>query len=79
MIMSLDHDPVPPEHVHTSGFTRTNTNAALREAFRVLAKPEQLAVLTNIVVTEAAIVAKQVLSSFGLEFTDLTTPRISIV
>ena len=60
MIASLEQDSTAPEHRHTAGFTEANTNAALREAFRVLAGPEQLAVLTNIVLTEASVVAKQV-------------------
>lgn len=60
MILSLARDPPPPEHSKTTGLTAANTNAALREAFRILAGPEQLSVLSNIVLTEAAVVAKQV-------------------
>ena len=61
MIKSMARDPPPPEHKKTTGFTAANTNVALLEAFRILAGPEQLAVLSNIVLTEAGVVAKQVL------------------
>ena len=60
IVASLERDSAPPEHRHTAGFTEANTNAALSEAFRVLAGPEQMAVLTNVVLTEAGVVAKQV-------------------
>lgn len=72
MIMSLARDPPPPEHNKTTGFTAANTNAALKEAFRILAGPEQLSVLSNIVLTEAGVVAKQAISPEGLRATRLS-------
>lgn len=72
IIMSLAREPVPPEHNKTAGLTSANTSAALREAFRILGGPEQLAVLTNIVLTQAAVVAKQAVSAEGLTATRLS-------
>lgn len=66
MIVSMARDPPPPEHNKTTSFTAANTNAALKEAFRILAGPEQLSVLSNIVLTEAAVVAKQVTQIYGV-------------
>jgi hypothetical protein len=72
VIKRLEHEPPPPEHSVTTSLTTANTHAALREAFRVLAMPEQLAVLTNIVRTEAGVVAKQAASKEALHTTRVT-------
>lgn len=72
MIKSLAREPPPPQHSKTTGLTAANTNAALLEAFRILAGPEQLSVLSNIVLTEAAVVAKQATSPEGLRATRLS-------
>ena len=76
MVQRLEQGPPPPEHNFTTGYSTANTHAALREAFRVLAMPEQLAVLTNIVRTEAGVVAKQVtrFTRMGLTIQE-TSPR----
>ena len=73
MVQRLEQEPPPPQHNLTTSYTTANTHAALREAFRVLAMPEQLAVLTNIVRTEAGVVAKQVIhfTSLGLTIQEI--------
>ena len=69
MVQRLEREPPPPEHKLTTSFSTANTHAALREAFRVLAMPEHLAVLTNIVRTEAGVVAKQVTHFMSMRLT----------
>jgi hypothetical protein len=72
VIASLAQGPSPPEHSKTTSYTAANTNAALREAFRILAGPEQLAILSNIVMTEAAVVAKQAVTPEALKATRIS-------